>query len=138
MQTNRVWRRDRSAMFSGVCAGLAEDLDLPLPLIRLVGVVFLVLPTGLAYLALSVLLRRSPIQVHARQARPVPTATRVAGASGSGQRAASSRLPPHAVSQEWALLRQRLDILDPRLKRIEAFVTSKELELDRGFRRMGD
>lgn len=133
MQTDRVWRRDRSAMVSGVCAGLAEDLDLPLPLVRLVAVLFLILPTGLAYLALSMLLRRGPVQ-----ARPVRARAWPADAPAEAPRAASSRISSRALSQEWALLRQRLDTLDPRLKRIEAFITSKEFELDRGFRRMGE
>ncbi|WP_428395545.1 PspC domain-containing protein [Lichenicoccus sp.] len=110
----RVWRRDHGAMLSGVCIGLAEDLDLPLPMVRIVTLLFLVLPTGLAYLALSMLLRRGPIA--ARQAAEAPRRT----------------------SHDNALLRHRLQALEPRLKRIEAFVTSSAFELDRGFRQMGE
>ena len=123
----RVWRRDRGAMLSGVCAGLAEDLDLPLPLIRAVSLVFLVLPTGLAYLALSMLMRRRPVRHRARPGGAMPDTGR------RGQAAA-----PPAALPNFALLAHRFEMLEPRLKRIEAFVTSSDFELHRGFRRMDE
>ena len=123
----RVWRRDHGAVLSGVCAGLAEDLDLPLPLVRLVSVLFLLLPTGLAYLALSMLLRRGPVR-RATSASPMRGPMR--------EQMARSGRRTEPVSNEWALLRHRFATLEPRLKRIEAFVTSSDFELDRGFRRM--
>ena len=125
----RVWRSDRGAMLGGVCAGLAEDLDLPLPLLRLVGVIFLFLPTGLAYLALSLLLRRRVMPGQPR------TAVRSGRFSHSGSGAAGSSRP---IPQNFALLAHRFEALEPRLKRIEAFVTSNEFELHGGFRRMGE
>ncbi len=129
MDEARLWRRDRGAMLSGVCAGLAEDLDLPLPLVRAVSLVFVVLPTGLAYLALSLLLRRLPVRGAPRL-----------GARGGvrvGARVGMSA-PPTASIQKFALLAHRLEALEPRLKRIEAYVTSDEFELHGGFRRMGE
>lgn len=132
MNDDRIWRRDRGAMLSGVCAGLAEDLDLPLPLVRLVSVVFVVLPTGLAYLALSMLLRRLPVQSRMRS-----QGTGSYGSSSS-RTAASSQTAPRPMSQNVALLVHRFEALEPRLKRIEAFVTSNEFELNRDFRRMGE
>ncbi len=129
----RVWRQDEGAMIAGVCAGIAEDLDLPLPLVRLVTAVFLILPTGLAYLTLTLLLRR-------RQPGRVLPPDRSgwspsAAGKRSGQPAAASRAMP--VGQGWALLQHRFAMLEPRLKNIEAFVTSPDFELHRGFRRMG-
>jgi len=137
MEDNRIWRRDHGAMLSGVCAGLAEDLDLPLPLVRMVSVVFVVLPTGLAYLALSLLLRRLPVQSRMRQPG---TASRGAGSRwpASNGAAASSHTGPRPLPQSFALLVHRFEALEPRLKRIEAFVTSNEFELNRDFRRMGE
>ncbi len=120
----RAWRQDGGAMAAGVCAGLAEDLDLPLPLVRLVALLFLILPTGLAYLALALLLRRRP--PHHRFSR----------ATSSRTAAASDR--PVPVREGWALLRHRFDQLEPRLGRIEAFVTAPDFELHRDFRRMGE
>ncbi len=133
----RLWRHDNGAIFAGVCAGLAEDLDLPLPLVRLVSVLFVVLPTGLAYLALGVLLRRRPGAAAAfaeraftaRSAGPVRSGSRPAPRSA----AAPSALPPR---QEWALLRHRLMALEPRITRIEGVVTADDFELQRDFRRM--
>ena len=153
MERNRVWRRDHGAVLSGICVGLAEDLDLPLPLVRTVTVLFAILPAGVAYLALSMLLRRGPVSarrgassfddngpVSARRGAssfddngPV-SARRGRAPSRSGAPGAAPTVP----SKEWALLRHRFETLEPRLKRIEAFVTSSEFELDRGFKRMGE
>lgn len=127
----RLWRHDEGAMFAGVCAGLAEDLDLPLPLVRLVAILFLILPTGLAYLALGVLLRRRtpvrrPFVLH-----PSPQARPAAPAARNGRAAAA---PP--LRQDWALLRHRFATLEPRISRIEGVVTADDFELHRDFRRM--
>ena len=125
----RPWRHDRDAMLSGVCAGLAEDLDLPLPLVRIVALIFLVLPTGLAYLALSLLLRRCPVR------HGVGLGVR----SDSPRTARPGRAEAPAVGlPNFALLMHRLEALEPRLKRIEAFVTSSDFELHRGFRGMDE
>ena len=134
----RVWRQDGGALAAGVCAGLAEDLDLPLPLVRIVAVLFLILPTGLAYLALALLLRRR----HPAYAPGYADRDRPGGAAGApaagrrGFRPATNR--PMPVREGWALLRHRFDQLEPRLGRIEAFVTAPDFELHRGFRRMGE
>lgn len=125
---HRIWRVDRGALLSGVCAGLAEDLDLPLPLVRVVAALFLFLPTGLAYLALSMLLQRRPVRSHSRLAEG--TATRTARFAFAEERPGQK--------QNWALLGQRFEMLELRLKRMEAFVTSNEFELHRGFQRMDE
>ena len=130
-QDFRIWRQDRGAMFSGVCSGLAEDLDLPLPLLRVVAMVFMVLPTGLAYLALSLLMRRRPLRARRTPASQDRTH---AGVTGSGRPAAS----PLPSGSNLALLAHRFERIEPRLKQIEAFVTSKDFELHRDFRRMGE
>lgn len=134
----RVWRQDGGALGAGVCAGLAEDLDLPLPLVRIVAVLFLVLPTGLAYLALALLLRRrQPGQLSGFADRS--GAGRGAGGRDAGRRGgrpAPDR--PVPVREGWALLRHRFEQLEPRLGRIEAFVTAPDFELHRGFRHMGE
>ncbi len=129
----RAWRQDQGAIVAGVCAGIAEDLDLPLPLIRMVAVLFAVLPTGLAYLALSLLLRRRPSYRGVGPRRGTRDgAGRMPRDTGRSQPAS-----PALASQSWELLRHRFAMLEPRLKNIEAFVTSSDFELHRGFRRMG-
>nr|WP_321985037.1 PspC domain-containing protein [uncultured Lichenicoccus sp.] len=139
-QDFRVWRQDRGAMLGGVCSGLAEDLDLPLPLLRLVAVVFLVLPTGLAYLALSLLLRRRPARP-ARNGRATNDRAFAGLMSGSGvgRQERPSVMPASKLGgSNLALLAHRFERIEPRLKQIEAFVTSKDFELHRDFRRMGE
>lgn len=126
----RFWRQDKGAVAAGICAGLAEDLDLPLPLIRAVSVIFMILPTGLAYLALALLLRR---RLPARRSRYENAGESRLHRQGSGTGARDQPL-----SQSWALLQHRFETLEPRLKNIEAFVTSSDFELHRGFRRMGE
>ncbi len=142
----RVWRQDGGALAAGVCAGLADDLDLPLPLVRIVAVLFLILPTGLAYLALALLLRRRQsgyVPGHASGYADRDGPGRAADARDAGRRGrpatgwpATDR--PLPVREGWALLRHRFDQLEPRLGRIEAFVTAPDFELHRGFRRMGE
>ena len=129
----RAWRQDRGAVVAGVCAGIAEDLDLPLPLIRMVTVLFALLPTGLAYLALALLLRRRPSHRGGGAYRDV-TGSAGRTSRGPGRSRPASPVP---ASHGWELLRHRLAMLEPRLKNIEAFVTSSDFELHRGFRRMG-
>lgn len=126
----RFWRQDDGALAAGVCAGLAEDLDLPLPLVRAVTALFLLLPTGLAYLALTLLLRRR------RSARQMRWSEFGSAMSSRQDPSQASRAAP--VGQSWALLQHRFETLEPRLKNIEAFVTSSDFELHRGFRRMGE
>ncbi len=129
----RAWRQDQGAVVAGVCAGIAEDLDLPLPLIRMVTVLFALLPTGLAYLALALLLRRRPVDRDAGRGRGFTDGLgRMPRGTGRSQPAS-----PVLASQGWEMLRHRLAMLEPRLKNIEAFVTSSDFELHRGFRRMG-
>lgn len=130
----RFWRQDKGAVAAGICAGLAEDLDLPLPLIRAISVIFMILPTGLAYLALAMLLRRRlPAQRSRYESAGQSRSQRQSSGAGSG-------VGPGAgapLSQSWALLQHRFETLEPRLKNIEAFVTSSDFELHRGFGRMG-
>ncbi len=136
----RVWRQDEGAMAAGVCAGLAEDLDLPLPLVRIVALLFLILPTGLAYLALALLLRRRQPR-HPGRTGWTPSYRTAAGQDGGrrgGGRSAPMPDRPLPVREGWALLRHRFETLEPRLGRIEAFVTAPDFELHRGFRRMGE
>ncbi len=133
----RVWRQDEGAMAAGVCAGLAEDLDLPLPLVRIVALLFVILPTGLAYLALALLLRRR--QPHRRgRTAPDHAATWQGGSRRGGGRTVPIPDRPLPMREGWALLRHRFETLEPRLGRIEAFVTAPDFELHRGFRRMGE
>jgi len=137
--TPRAWRQDQGALAAGVCAGLAEDLDLPLPLVRIVALIFLLLPTGLAYVALGLLLRR---REDARRASLGVFGEARTYAARAGTRPRGVPLGASAgnspLGGSWPLLRQRLELLEPRLSKLETYVTSNEFELHRGFRSMGE
>jgi phage shock protein PspC (stress-responsive transcriptional regulator) len=111
----------RRAWITGLCADLARALDLPAGVVRVVVLVFAVLPTGLTYLALSLLAN----QRRARTAfTPPPPPYRPAPP------------PASAFSQDWVGPRARFADLEARLNSMEAFVSSKDFELHKGFRQM--
>jgi phage shock protein C len=128
-QQGRIWRANREALAAGICAGLAQDLDLPPTLVRIVCAIFLILPTGLAYLALALLMRQRPQAMYR-------------GFAGSYSRMRANPEAPGAAAAQaplgakWAMLRQRLELLEPRIAAAESCVTSREFDLDRKFRHM--
>jgi len=104
----------RHAWLAGICADLAADFDLSPGTVRILMLLFAVLPAGLVYLALMAL---------------------------SGQRRATGRTEfygarPASSGREASLVQQRFAALDRRLGAIEAFVSSKDFELHKGFRQM--
>ena len=58
--------------------------------------------------------------------------------SGSTVALAPSGRNALPMGSNLALLAHRFERIEPRLKQIEAFVTSKDFELHRDFRRMGE
>ena len=106
----------RHAWLAGICADLAAEFELSPGTVRILMLLFAVLPAGLVYLALMAL---------------------------SGQRRATGRTEffgarPAAspLGHEASLVQQRFASLDRRLGAIEAFVSSKDFELHKGFRQM--
>jgi len=109
----------RHAWLAGICADLAADFDLSPGTVRILMLLFAVLPAGLVYLALMALMALSG-------QRPATGRTEFYGA-----RPAASPL-----GHEASLVQQRFASLDRRLGAIEAFVSSKDFELHKGFRQM--
>ena len=119
----RVWRDPQRGWIAGVCAGIADHLGVAPALVRLVavlGLIFFVIPTVVAYVALAVVLQPKP---------PALFATPEQEAFWRGLRA-----DPCATLDGVA---SRLRALDQRLARAEALVTSEEFDLRRGFRDLG-
>ncbi len=114
----------RRAWITGLCNDLAAALDLPVGAVRVVVLVFSVLPTGFTYLALSLLANQRRARV--AFTRPAP----------SYRPAASAPPPSSAFSQDWVGPRARFADLESRLNSMEAFVSSKDFELHKGFRQM--
>ena len=119
----RLYRDPARGWLAGVCAGLADYLGTSPGVLRGVvslGVLFFTVPTVVAYVVLALVLPQKPPRLFADAEeedfwRDVTTA------------------PVEAV----ATLRRRFRDYERRIRRMEALVTSDELELRRGFRDMG-
>jgi phage shock protein PspC (stress-responsive transcriptional regulator) len=112
----------RRAWITGLCSDLARALDLPVGVVRAVVLVFAVLPTGFTYLALSLLANQRRARV--AFTRPAPSYR-------------PSAPPPAAgYGRDWVGPRARFADLEARLNSMEAFVSSKDFELHKGFRQM--
>lgn len=116
---HRLFRDREHAVLAGVCAGLAEYAGLNRKGVRLVTVLLCLFPpffafVAITYVILAIVLPVKPrdlyeSQEHAEFWRGVSTA-------------------PHDV---FGSLSHRFKELNMRLERMEAFVTSKEFEIDR-------
>ncbi len=106
---------ERRPIIAGLCADLAEEFSLAPSLVRMIVLVCAVLPTGVTYMLLGWLAeRRNPAALRR-------------GAAGAAA-APSAALAPVV---------RRLRALDARLSNMEAFVTSRDFELHKGFRNIG-
>jgi len=116
---HRLYRDREHAMLAGVCAGLAEYSGLNRKGVRLVTLLLMLFPpffafVAITYVILAIVLPVKPgdlyeSQEHAEFWRGVSNA-------------------PHDV---FGSLSHRFKELNLRLERMEAFVTSKEFEIDR-------
>lgn len=124
-------RRDtENGMVSGVCAGIAGYYGINRKFVRIAAVVGLLINPLLALIVYGI----ATIML-----KPMERADREAAAStsdnaGRGE-APSSDLPPEL---RFAALREKFNDLTARAGNMEAEVTSKEFNLRRDFRRMGE
>jgi phage shock protein C len=115
----RLARDGHRGWVAGVCAGIADHLGIGVAPVRVVAVLALTLffvPTVVIYLVLAVVLPRKP-------AGPVGDADEAAFWRGLASD------PPRGVRD----LRRRMADIERRVVGMEAFVTSEEFELRRGF-----
>ncbi len=119
----RVWRDPDHGWIAGVCAGIADHLGIAPALVRglaVLGLIFFLIPTAVAYVALALVLRPKPKALFASPEQE---------AFWRGLQA-----DPRATLDATTA---RLRALDRRLARAEALVSSDEFELRRGFRDLG-
>ena len=119
----RVWRDPEHAWIAGVCAGIADYFGIAPGLVRLatvLGLIFLDIPTIVAYVVLAFVLKPKPPALFTDPAQE---------AFWRGLRA-----DPRASLDT---VRARLRALDSRLARAETMVASDDFELRRGFRDLG-
>ena len=116
----RLYRDPDDGVVAGVCAGIAEYIGLrpvQVRLLAILGLIFFLVPTIVAYVALALILRPKPPDLYR--------------ADDGAQFWRTVRTAPH---QAISALRDRVRALDTRLGHIESLVASDEYELRRRFR----
>jgi len=116
----RLYRDPEHGILAGVCAGIADYLGIERIVIRLafmLGLVFFIVPAGLAYILLAIALPKRPPALYR-----------------SDEEAAFWRGVATAPDDTVAGLRRRFGDLEARIREMERQVTSGELDLRRKFR----
>jgi phage shock protein C len=116
---HRLFRDRENAMLAGVCAGIAEYFGLNRKGVRLVTVLLMLFPPFFAfvvisYVILAIVLPAKPADLYETK-----------------EQAEFWRGVSTAPSDVFGALSHRFKELNLRLERMEAFVTSKEFEIDR-------
>jgi len=116
---HRLFRDRENAMLAGVCAGIAEYFGLNRKGVRLVTVLLMLFPPFFAfvvisYVVLAIVLPAKPADLYETK-----------------EQADFWRGVSTAPSDVFGALSHRFRELNLRLERMEAFVTSKEFEIDR-------
>jgi phage shock protein C len=116
---HRLYRDRENAMLAGVCAGVAEYFGLNRKGVRLITVLLMLFPPFFAFVAVTYIVLAIVLP-----AKP-------AGLYESQEQAEFWRGVSHAPHDVFGALSHRFKELNLRLERMEAFVTSKEFEIDR-------
>ncbi|MEE4175367.1 MAG: envelope stress response membrane protein PspC [Xanthomonadales bacterium] len=120
---HRLYRDRENAMLAGVCAGLADYFGFNRKGVRLavaIGALAFMPFVIVSYIVLAILL---PVKPEVATVDP--------------ERAEFWREVSNAPSDVFSRLKHRFRELDHRLQRMEAFVTSREFEIDRELGRTG-
>jgi phage shock protein C len=120
---HRLFRDRENAMLAGVCAGIAEYFGLNRKGVRLVTVLLMLIPPFFAfvlvsYIVLAIVLPAKPEDLYETR-----------------EQAEFWRGVSTAPSDVFGALSHRFKELNLRLERMEAFVTSREFEIDRELER---
>jgi len=116
---HRLFRDKENAMISGVCAGIAEYFGLNRKGVRLVTFLLMLFPPFFAFIIISYIVLTIVIPV------------KPSNLYENTEQAEFWRGVSNAPSDVFGALRHRFRELNHRLERMEAFVTSKEFEIDR-------
>jgi phage shock protein C len=116
---HRLYRDRENAMLAGVCAGISEYFGLNRKGVRLVTVLLMLFPpffafVAIAYVILAIVLPVKPTDLYENK-----------------EQAEFWRGVSNAPADVFGALSHRFRELNLRLERMEAFVTSKEFEIDR-------
>jgi phage shock protein C len=115
---HRLFRDKENGMLAGVCAGIAEYAGLNLKGTRIVVALLCLTPMlgfiVISYIVLAIVLPVKPVGLYETQ-----------------EQAEFWRGVSNAPSDVFGSLRHRFRELNMRLERMEAYITSKEFEIDR-------
>lgn len=120
---HRLYRDRENAMIAGVCAGIANYFGMNRKGVRIVTAIgfLLFMPfVVVSYIILTIVLPVRPVEPKIDE-----------------EKAAFWRNVSNAPSDVFSHVKHRFRELDLRLQRMEAFVTSKEFEIDRELERSG-
>lgn len=116
---HRLYRDRDNALIAGVCAGIAEYFGFNRKAFRIIVAFCALLPPLLPFIFVSYVLLTLLLPVRPPEAKL------------DEDRARFWRGVSHAPADVFSNVRHRFRELDMRLQRMEAFVTSKEFEIDR-------
>jgi phage shock protein C len=116
---HRLFRDKENAMLAGVCAGIADYFGLNRKGVRLVTFLFMLFPPFFAFIVISYVVLTIVLPV-----KPVEV-------DQNPERAEFWRGVSNAPADVFGSLRHRFRELNVKLERMEAFVTSREFEIDR-------
>ena len=115
---HRLFRDKEHAMLAGVCAGIAEYFGLNRKGVRLVTFLFCLFPPFFAFVVISYIILAIVLPV------------KPSDLYESTEQAEFWRGVSNAPSDVFGALRHRFRELNHRLEKMEAFVTSREFEID--------
>jgi phage shock protein C len=116
---HRLFRDKENGMIAGVCAGIAEYFGLNRRGVRLVTFLFILFPPFFAFIIVSYIVLAIVLPV------------KPGNLYENTEQAEFWRGVSNAPSDVFGALRHRFRELNHRLEKMEAFVTSKEFEIDR-------
>jgi phage shock protein C len=116
---HRLFRDKDNSILAGVCAGIAEYFGLNRKGVRLVTFLFALFPPFCAFVIISYIVLAIVLPVKPREL------------DENSEQAEFWRGVSNAPSDVFGALRHRFRELNLRLQKMEAFVTSREFEIDR-------
>ena len=118
---SRPLYRSRDRAIFGVCAGVAEYFDLSVQWLRMLTFFVFVftgfVPTAIVYMVIALVLKPSPVEGY-----------------GMGSSYSGPRTGPSSKSQALQRLKDKLEGLEQRTRRMESVVTDREFDWERRFR----
>jgi phage shock protein C len=115
---HRLFRDKENAILAGVCAGIAEYFGLNRKGVRLVTFIFMLFPPFFAFVVVSYVILAIVLPV------------KPGDLYENSEQAEFWRGVSNAPSDVFGSLRHRFRELNHRLEKMEAFVTSREFEID--------